>query len=423
MHVVIIGNGVAGVTAALRLREHDAAARITLVSDESERFFSRPALMYVFMGHMRFQDACPHPLAHFDARRIERVKARVSTVELAAQRLVLEGAAEKTLPYDRLLIATGSTPVMLDWPGRALAGVQGLYHLHDLTRLEESVRRARRAVVVGGGLIGVELAEMLLSRGVPVTFFVREASYWRGALPAQESALVTDTVRMHGVDLRLSTELAGIEGQDHARACVTRAGDHVDAEVVGLTIGVRPNIDFLRESGLSIGRGVRVDHALRASAPNVFAAGDCAEVDLGDGAPPRVEQLWYTARAQGQVVGDVLAGKAARYTKGVYFNSAKFFDLEWQTYGRVPADPPPDLQQLYWQAPNARVALRIVAQGGAVVGVNAFGLRQRQAVWTRWIEERRSVPDVLRALRESHFDPELGKRHETAIAGALREQL
>jgi NADPH-dependent 2,4-dienoyl-CoA reductase/sulfur reductase-like enzyme len=426
MNVVILGNGVAGVTAALRIRKRHPDARLTLVSGESLDYYSRPALMYLYMGHMRFRDVQPHPPAFWRDHRIERVQGWVDAVDVAAQTLRFRDG--RTLSYEKLLLATGSTTNKFGWPGQSLRNVQGFCNLQDLQSLEEASPGLRRAVIVGGGLIGVELAEMLLTRGIHVTFLVREPSYWSNALPAEESAMVTETVRAHGIDLRLSTELRSIEddGTGRAGAIVTNHGERIECGFVGLTTGVKPHIDFLAGSGIPTRRGVLVDTSFRARVPNVFAAGDCAEItESAEATQGRVEQLWYTAKKHGEIAGDVIAGEVRTYSRGVWFNSAKFFDLEWQTYGDVPgADArAPSQRHLWWRHPQARIGMRVVLEGGAVHGVNALGLRQRHVVWERWIRERRPIDFVLRNLHESHFDPEFARRHDAAIAAAFREQL
>jgi NADPH-dependent 2,4-dienoyl-CoA reductase/sulfur reductase-like enzyme len=183
VQVLIIGNGIAGVTTALALRKRRRDWGITLVSGESDTFFSRTALMYVFMGQLRLEDTQPYEPHVWREKRIERVRGWVSGIDVAARRVHLDDG--RTLAWDKLVLATGSTPNRFGWPGERLEGVQGLYTLQDLETLERSVGGARRAVVVGGGLIGVELAEMLHTRGLPVTLLARESAYWNNALPGR----------------------------------------------------------------------------------------------------------------------------------------------------------------------------------------------------------------------------------------------
>ena len=428
MHVAIIGNGIAGITTARELRKRRPDWRITVVSGESDHHWSRPALMYVYMGHMRFADTKPYEDRFWSANRIELVRAWVTAIDLARKRLELD-RADGPLDFDALVLATGSVTAKHGWPGQELAGVQGLYGLADLAALEAATAGARgaatpgarRAVIVGGGLIGVELAEMLHSRRVAVTFLVREPSYWSRVLPPEESAMVTRVIRAAGIDLRLATELGSIEGDERGRAAavVTTAGERIACELVGITTGVAPNVALARAAGLACRRGVLVDAAFRTGVPGVYAAGDCAEIVADGAAAGRVEQLWYTGRMHGEVLARVLAGEDARYERGVFFNSAKFFDLEYQTYGDVGRDVPGE-RSLYWEARDGLHALRIVYTDAGVIGFNCMGIRYRQKVCERWIRERRSLDFVLAHLGEANFDPEFFRRHEREIARAWR---
>ena len=175
--IVIIGNGISGVTAARHLRKM-GDDKILLISDESDAFFSRTALMYVYMGHMKFEHTQPYEEGFWRENRIERLFGRVSKINPSFKTLSLKD--KTTINFDILIIATGSVPNRFGWPGENLKGVCGLYHKQDLEALEAATPRIEDAVVVGGGLIGVELAEMLVSRGKKVTFLVREDAFLEG---------------------------------------------------------------------------------------------------------------------------------------------------------------------------------------------------------------------------------------------------
>ncbi|MFO1527267.1 MAG: FAD-dependent oxidoreductase, partial [Turneriella sp.] len=170
-HLVIIGNGITGVSCALEVRRQ-ADCKITLISDEGEYFFSRPALMYVFMRQMQLKDTQPYEKSFWKKKKIELKRGTVTRIESSAR--LLHFSDRSTISYDRLVIATGSEPNKFGWPGQNLPGVQGFYSLQDLSSLERDVADVRHAVIVGGGLIGVEVAEMLHARGIAVTFLVRE---------------------------------------------------------------------------------------------------------------------------------------------------------------------------------------------------------------------------------------------------------
>ena len=416
MHYVIVGNGVCGIEAALVLRARDTKARITLVSDEHDHFFSRPALMYVFAGQTTLRDTEPYDRQLYDRMGFERLRKRVSTVAPAGKELAFEDGSR--LGYDKLLLAVGSKGRSAPWPGAEGPGVHCFVTLRDLEGLGRDAKRGGRAVVIGGGLIGVEAAEILHNRGLHVTFVVRENWYFPLALDEKEAALVTEHMRHEGIDVRFGVNVKDIvRGEGGGpRAVRLETGDEVACDVVVSAIGVVPNTKFLEGSGIALSKGgaIEVDDGLKASPPDVYAAGDCANVTWADGSR-RPEQLWYTARDQGRLVARAMLGDEIAYKRGTWYNSAKFFDIEWTTAGWVPVclnwdntpiDPGAGVRCWFQRVPGQFVSQRIVVKGDRVVGFNMLGSRWDHEPLLQWIHERRSLDYVLEHLPEAQFDEE-----------------
>ncbi len=423
MRIIILGNGVAGITAARyvrKLSDHD----IVVVSDETDYFFSRTALMYVYMGHLRSQDLKPYEDWFWAKNRIGLLRARVAEVRFEDK--VLFTTDGHTLPYDRLVIATGSVPNKFGWPGQDLEGVQGLYHWQDLERMERYSIGLERAVIVGGGLIGVEMAEMFHSRGIPVAFLVREQGFWDVVLPPEEAALVGRHICEHGIDLRLGTELREIlpDERGRCRAVITSRGEEIPCGFVGLTVGVRPNVDFLAGTPLEIERGILVNEYLQTNLPDVYAIGDCAQLRQAPPGRRPIEAVWYTARAMGETVAYTLCSRPTPYAPGVWFNSAKFFDIEYQTYGNVPAQLPAEQETLYWEHPDGRQSIRINydRDSGAVRGFNLLGVRYRHAVCDLWLRQEAHIETVLQQLGAANFDPEFTPKYEAELVALYRQK-
>ncbi|MAO08701.1 MAG: FAD-dependent oxidoreductase, partial [Alteromonas sp.] len=278
-HIVIIGNGISGVTAARHIRKM-SHHRITIISSETEHFFSRTALMYIYMGHMKYEHTKPYEDHFWAKNNLELKKGYVTRVVTEKQLLHFQDG--ETLHYDKLVIATGSKPNRFGWPGQDLEGVQGLYSFQDLENLERNAPNnevCKRAVIVGGGLIGIELAEMLSTRKIPVTFLVREKSFWNGVLPKGESEMLNRHIQSHHIDLRLGTNLKEIRSEDNGKVqsiIIEETGEEITCDLVGLTAGVSPNIDFLKDSGIALGKGVKVNRFLETNVENIYAIGDCA---------------------------------------------------------------------------------------------------------------------------------------------------
>jgi NADPH-dependent 2,4-dienoyl-CoA reductase/sulfur reductase-like enzyme len=425
MHVAIIGNGIAGVTAARWLRKLDDAVQITLISAETEYFFSRTALMYAYMGHMRWEDLMPYEPFFWEKNRIDLKKAYVERVLTTEKQLKFGDGT--TMPYDKLVLAVGSTWNKFGWPGQDLERVRGMVSAQDLQYLEEHTPEIERGVIVGGGLIGIELAEMLHSRHIPVTILIREPSYWSGALPPEESKMVSRHIRHHGFDLRENTELDTIhdDGSGAAGAVTTKDGERIECQYVGLTAGVHPNIDFLRDAdGLELGRGIKVNSFLETSVADVYAIGDCAEIQEPKPGRRPVEAIWYTGRMMGETVAYNILGRQHAYDPGIWFNSAKFLDLEYQVYGEVPAKGREGLATLYWEHPDGEKAVRINYEesDGTIRGFNLMGIRYRHEVCEKWIRENTPVETVLQNLGLANFDPEFYEEYEEEVVKLYNQQ-
>ncbi|WP_293298941.1 FAD/NAD(P)-binding oxidoreductase [Allomuricauda sp.] len=421
-HIVIIGNGIAGVTAARHIRKL-SDKKITIVSAESKYFFSRTALMYVYMGHMKFEHTQPYENHFWKKNGIDLMEGFVDKVDTQNKLLKIKGAAD--LKYDKLIIATGSKPNKFGWPGQDLDGVQGLYSKQDLELLEENApnnKVCKRAVIVGGGLIGIELAEMLRTRNIPVTFLVRETSFWNGVLPSGESEMINEHIREHHIDLRLGTSLKEIIPDENGKVksvVIEETGEIIDCTLVGLTAGVTPNIDFLKDSGIELGRGVKVNRLLETNTKDVYAIGDCAEQHEAIGNRRPIEAVWYTGRMMGETLAQTICGNPTEYKPGHWFNSAKFLDIEYQTYGWVFSErrKKDSETHFHWRHPKEKICLTIAfdKDSNAFLGINTFGIRMRHEIFDRWLNEKRDIDFVMEHLVDANFDPEFYKRFENEV--------
>ena len=188
MKILIIGNGIAGTTAARTIRKLNSEAAISIVSSESDLFYARTALMYIYMGNMRYQDTVPYSSAFWAKNRIYLHRDHIIHIDFKKKKAF---AQHQQYVYDVLILATGSKPRFQGWKGQHLQGVQGLYSLQDLDLLYKNTQHAHQTAIFGGGLIGIELAEMLLSQKKTVSIYIREASYWANVLPPEESQMVS----------------------------------------------------------------------------------------------------------------------------------------------------------------------------------------------------------------------------------------
>ncbi|MEM6926577.1 MAG: NAD(P)/FAD-dependent oxidoreductase [Myxococcota bacterium] len=456
MRVVIIGNGVAGMEAALTLRAREPDWPITIVSEESDHFFSRTALMYVLSGQL--SHACIEPLERstYALSNFTRVRARATGID--ADRHLLHLANGDHVAYDKLIIASGSRPRPAPfWPGYdTLKGIGHFVTLQDLTWLEGEVqsklsrkrppnehahldvstpdspyqprptaaefngKRAKRPVIIGGGLIGIEVVETMLAAGLTPTFLIREDAFWPIALDKREAAWIAEELRHHGCEVRLSENVERFEGETTVQRVVTDLDVH-DTDLVIVAIGVVPNTDWVGDA-VELDerhRGILVNRQLQTSHPDIYACGDCASVEWFNGWV-RPEQLWYTGRDQGRAAARAVLGDDVHYARGTFYNSAKLMDIEYTTAGLVNMKVEGEESWYFEETGAVRSTTRIVHVDGRVVGFNFLGRRWDTEVCIRWIEERRPIDYVLEHLDEARFDTEFVPALKIPAASAAK---
>lgn len=422
-HIVIIGNGISGITCARNIRKQ-SNDDITVISSETEHFYSRTALMYIYMGHMKYEHTKPYEDWFWEKNRIKLVKDHVTSIDIKGKQLLLQTNA--VIHYDKLVIATGSVSNKPNFPGIELKGVQSLYGMPDLELMHENTEGIKSAVIIGGGLIGIEMAEMLLSRHIHVTFLIREKAYWDSVLPREEAELVSRHIKEHHVDLRTTTELEEIKSDysGKVKSVTTNKGNEIVCEFAGITVGVSPNISILKNTGIDTDKGVLVNEFFETNIPDVYAIGDCVQHRNPPAGRKAFEQIWYTGKIHGETLAATLCGKKTIYNPGPFFNSAKFFDIEYQTYGVVNAQPAENEAFFYWEHKGGKICFRAVYKkvDETIIGFNALGMRLRHAICDQWLQEKRKIDEVMANLHQLNFDPEFFDKHEKDILSAYNQK-
>ncbi len=422
--IIIIGNGISGVTAARYIRKR-SDEEIMIISAESKYFFSRTALMYVYMGHMKFEHTQPYEPYFWDKNRIQLKEARINKVDTEKKQLITDNGEK--IDYDKLIIATGSKPNKFGWKGQDSIGVQGLYSKQDLELMERNTTGIKNAVVVGGGLIGIEMAEMLLTRGIKVDFLVRESHFWNSVLPKQDAELIMrHLTKHHGLTMHYSTELDEIHPDQNGRveSITTKSGNKIDCQFVGLTAGVSPNVDFLKDAGIEINRGILVNEYLETSVKDVYAIGDCAEFRQPIEGRRPIEQVWYTGKFMGETVAHTLTGEKRKYQPGHWFNSAKFFEIEYQTYGLVKNKLDENHSEFVFEDSENEILLHFVFEKKTekFIGINNFGIRLRHPLFNEWLNTEATIDEVISNLASANFDPEFYKKYEPQVIEAFNHK-
>ena len=341
---VMIGSGPAAMTAAETIRGLDADAEIVIVSAEGHGYYSRPGLAYYLAKEVPEEGLFPFSSQDFERLDLHLLHDRAARVSPAAHRVTLESGQE--LPYDRLLIATGSRAIPVDVPGARLDGVTKLDDMNDARDLIRRSRTAKAAVVIGGGITAIEIVEGLRAHKVHVHYFMRKDHYWSDVLSDSESHIVEQGLRTQGVEIHFFAKLARIIGQDGRVVGVeTEDGQRIACDLVAVAFGVLPQVELAEAAGLDCGRGILVDQYLRSSHDDIFAAGDLAEVRDASSERRTIEVLWSSAVAKGRIAGLNMAGESLHaYEPAAPLNVTRLAGLKFTIMGTVGRGKDSDLE-------------------------------------------------------------------------------
>ncbi|MCX6078394.1 MAG: FAD-dependent oxidoreductase [Chloroflexi bacterium] len=331
---VIVGMGVAGIGAAEAIRSVDKSSLITFIGDDPHGFYSRPGLAYYLTGEV--DEKLLFPFQPQDLKDLDAHFTRGTVVRIHPQLRQVELSDGKRVSYDRLLLAVGSSAIRLNIPGANLEGVVKLDHLEDARRIVSLAKRARTAVVVGGGITALELAEGLASRKVKVHLLIRTAHYWSNVLDDIESEIVEQRLKEDGVTIHFVSELTDILGKNGRVAGFRLAsGQQFACDMLAYGVGVKPRLTLARDAGIDCDRGVLVDEHLRTNLDDIYAAGDVAQVYDPASGRSVLDSLWSPAREQGRVAGMNMAGRIMAYLKPVPFNVTRLAGLTTTIIGMV----------------------------------------------------------------------------------------
>ncbi len=356
---VILGMGITGMSAAATLRETDRSAEIVMVSEDPYGYYSRPGLAYYLTGEVPEKQLYPFERQDWTALNVRLVKGQA--VGLDRQQHLLQLRSGLPLEYDRLLLVVGAASVLLHVPGEDLKGVVKLDDFADAHEILSLASPGKTAVVVGGGVVALELVEGLLCRGVKVHYLLRGDRYWSNVLDEPESQIIENRLRHEGVELHYRTEIVEILGKkDKVEAIRTKQGEVIRCNLVGRCIGVRPRLELARSAGLDVERGIMVSEYLQTSDTDIFAAGDCAQVFDPQTRHTFVDSLWGPGRMQGRIAALNMAGQKIAYLRKVDINVLRLANVMISVVGAVGSGRDDDLvsvargsSETWLQLPNS----------------------------------------------------------------------
>lgn len=396
MRVVIIGNGPAAVAAAEIARDLDGACEIAMISREAVPFYSPCPLAEYVEGSVARRDLFLRDEGFYRERRIRTLFGRPAVgLETAARRVRLEGG--ETVEYDRVLVAAGAAAVMP--PIAGLASTPGVFPLKTLADADAILRhlgRARRAVVIGSGLVGLEAAQALVRRGLRVTVVEALPQVLPQMLDAEMAALVEGRLGERGVDVLTGSPAEAVLGGAAGVTAVRAGGREIPCELVVCAAGVRPDLSMVAGSGVATATGILVDDHMETNVPGVYAAGDIVEAPDSAGRR-RVLANWPNAVNGGRVAGFNMMGVERRFPGPDSVNVVRVFGLPVSSFG----DRGGDRTLLRRQGGVVR---KLALAGGRIVGGQTFGDVDRAGLLHELMKTGRDVS----AFGDDLLDPRFG---------------
>ncbi len=372
---VIVGGGTAGWNAIATLRELDGGdSEIVLVADETP--YSRMVLPYYLardIAESHVYIATPRKLAALNVEA--RLGARAVGIDAAANRLILEGGAE--VEYDNLLLATGSSPVKAPVPGADGEGVHSFWTLPQARAVAAGAGAGARVAMIGAGFIAFTILNALVSRGVRLTVVELESRILPRMIDDAGAAIVQDWLVRRGVEVRTSAEVASIEDREGAKLLRFRDGPDLEADMVIMATGIRPNVDWAAGAGLATNQGILVDAHCRTSVENIYAAGDIAEGPDAVTGERAVHAIEPTAMQHGRVAAANMAGRQTAYKGSLLMNIVDVLDLEVASFGHWD-----DAEAEVFEAslPGRPAYRKLLFRGGRMTGAIILG--KTREIWT-----------------------------------------
>ncbi len=396
MKAVIVGNGLAGTLAAKTLRELDGGLEIDIFGDEAHAYYPRPNLIEFLAGRLPYGRLFAFPEGWAERQRIG-LHLGEGITRLRADEKAVETRTGRLVPYDVLLLAAGAKASMPPIRGSGLKGVFVLRTLDDASAILDYLQTRTKAAVIGGGLLGLEIARALRTRGADVQVVEVFDRLLPRQLDAEAADILKGQIERTGIAVRLGTVTEEILGDDEARGLRFEGGEGIEADLVVCAAGVKPDLRLAGDAGLKVGRGVVVDDRLRAGRPGIFAAGDIAE-HRG-----RVYGLIPAAFEQCRAAAHNMLNMDLPYEGTVPSATLKVVGL-FVTSAGIAVPDGPGFEVLTRKASEEGIYKKVVLRGGRIVGAIWMGTKKGAAEIARLVAASKDVSHVKNELLEEGFD-------------------
>ncbi len=401
MKVVIVGNNVAGTTLAKAIRDADSSVDIEIFTDEDLQYYPRPRLIDYLSGTVQEKDMPFYPMEWYEKNRLNlRLRSRVEKVDPTAKKVMVGG---EWVSYDKLVLATGSTSYVPPLKGLPKKNVFTLRTMDDAKRIKQASSECKHAIVIGGGLLGLESARAVCT-GFPhlnVTILEFAEHILMRQLDHEGADLLRKWIESTGARIMTKAETVEILGEGSASGVLLKDGRRVDGDLVIISAGTRSNIALAKEAGLNVNKGIVVDSALKTSDPDIFALGDASEFN---------GQVWAiipSALDQARIAAKKILGQAGPDYQGtIPSNTLKVVGVDLTSIGAVRSQhepPEPGFEEIRTMTPDGKIYKKFVVKDGKMIGAILLGTKKEAVKVTKLIKEGSPVDDIKPKLSDPSY--------------------
>jgi NAD(P)H-nitrite reductase large subunit len=403
---VIIGGSVGGIGAVEAIREIDCTGELTVISEEPFPQYSRPMISEYVSREATLETMKYRGDQFWKRNNVQALTGRTAVkIHFARKQVELDGGDK--IDFEKLLIATGGRPFVPRMEGGEKDGVFTFTELSSAESIESKLEKAKNAVVIGGGLIGVSASEALVKRGIKVTLVELKEKILSLILDEKASEIAEEAVREARVNVITGQTVQKIVGRKDNEGAVGGVimtdGIEISCDLVVVAIGVIPLTELVKETDVKINRGILVDRFMRTNIPDVYACGDVAEAHdfLLNG--NRLLPLWPLAHLGGRVAGYNMAGKKAEYFGGTVMSALKYFDLPIISVGITNPKDTGDYELLVEYSPQKKVYKKILLKNGVIVGFIFLGDIEKSGIFYHLLMNRVNVGGIKDQLLSEDF--------------------
>ncbi|MFX1490008.1 MAG: NAD(P)/FAD-dependent oxidoreductase [Promethearchaeota archaeon] len=367
---VIIGGGPAGATAALQLRRSDPLGEILIISDEDYQFYKRSKIINLISARCSEDDLFIKGKHIYDENNIKFIYNRVRKVIPMKKQIEMENG--NILHYNLLLIASGGSPLIFPWKGVDLDGVSTLYNLDDAKNIAQRICNANDVVIIGGGTIAMKAMQNFSKLNLQISIIEKASHLWPIGFDRKVGRILEKKITEKGIHIYLNEEVVGFKGKNKKlTSVILKSGREIPADLAVVTIGMKPNIDFLKDSGIKIEKGVLVDMYMRTNFSDIFAAGDVAQIYDPLYEIPILHPTWGNAKKQGEVAALNMTGSNIKYKGTIPSQTIKIFGFTAIAIGITHSKK--NYDELSWVSFEKELSRKFILKDGKLVGALFLG--------------------------------------------------